>query len=162
MGEAHVPTRTSSNQRLRRVTITPTVDTSAYAAGDLVGGKLTFGDALFGIEGASGLLQTAQLTDAGQQDAALDLLLFEADPASTSFTDNAAFGVDAADRTKICARITLATYLALDDVSVARADNLALPIMGISNSTLYGALVSQGTPTYAADDLTLALTFLSL
>lgn len=160
---AQVPTLTSHDHRLRKVTITPTIDTSAYAADDLVGGKLIFQDALFGTRGASGLLQTAQLTDAAQQDATLELLLFDADPTATTFTDNAAFTLAAADIPKLCARVSFSDYLQVGGISVARVENLAAPALTIDGGTLHGALISKGTPTYSsAGNLTLTLTVLAL
>jgi hypothetical protein len=138
-----------------------TVDTSAYAAGDLVskgGAVLTFDLGAFG-KGAGGLIQSARLVDQAKQQVPLDLVLFDSNPSNTTFTDNAAFDVADADMDKVIGLVRLVDYCALNDNAFALASNLALDFaLKGDGSTLYGALVSRGAPTYvAATDLALQL-----
>lgn len=144
---------------VRNRSATPSISTSAYADGDLIGTKLTFTAALRSSGGASGALQSATLTDLAAQNAAIDLILFNADPTSTTFTDNAAFDIADADLSKVVARVafTASDYFSFADNSVAQVDSLGLGLSGPSRD-LYGALVSRGTPTYAtASDLTVRI-----
>lgn len=139
-----------------------TVDTAAYATGELIGkhtgGKLTFTNAFSG-PGKGGRLVQVILTDDGAQSAAIDLVLFSSDPSATTFTDQSALDIADADLDKIIGIVSLAaaSYKAFADNSAIVAT--AGPIDIVTDSgTLYGALVSRGSPDYvAATDLTLRL-----
>lgn len=145
------------------VSVTPTVDTAAYGTGELMGTKLTFANALPLATGC-GLLRSAIIEDLSAQAHDIDLVLFDSDPTGTTFTDNAAFDVADADLAKIIAVVSFgsASRFAFADNGVKFLGSLQIPVRGISvNSparTLYGALVSRGTPTFAtAADLTVTL-----
>lgn len=144
---------------------TPTVDTSAYADGDLIGTKLTFSNIFANIV-EHGLLRQVQLLDKVKQGETINLVLFSEDPDSTTFTDNAAFAVHADDLDKVCAVIPLTTHQAFSVNGVSYADNLQIPVRATltdttdrdERRTLYGALVSGGTPNYStASDLTVRI-----
>jgi len=133
----------------------PTVDTNVYASGDLIGGKLTFSKVMANIE-SSGVLREVHVYDKAKQAVTLTLILFSSDPTGTTFTDQAAFDVADADLDKIVAIVPLSTHLSLNDNSVTYATGLAIPVRSTdvtdrdTRRTLYGALMSGGTPTYAA------------
>lgn len=141
---------------------TMTADTNIYASGDLIGGKLTFTNALL-RSGGTGTLKTLVLVDQAKQAAAVDLILFNADPDGTTFTDNVALDIADADMAKIVGAVSIpaANYFAFSDNNVAVVKDIGLVVKAASgSSTLYGALVSRGTPTYAAaTDLALKLVF---
>ena len=63
----------------RVISVTPTVDTSIYASGDVVGGKMTFTGALSSWTG-SGILTGAVVTDKAATSSDLELWLFDQDP----------------------------------------------------------------------------------
>ena len=135
---------------------TPTVDTSAYATGDCIDGKLEFtvatrGDPLQAL-GGSGIIESVVVTDRAKQDVALDLVLFDSDPASTTFTDNAALDIDDADLPNIVAVVNLlaADYDDFADNSVVQQTELAIPFVLDAGTTLFGVLVARGAPTYVA------------
>lgn len=131
---------------------TVTVSTSpAYSAGDCVGGKLTL-SSVARVSGGSALLRALYLMDTSNQKAALELLIFNADPTASTFTDNAAISLHASDVAKIIRRISIAAadYVTIDSkafVDLALSDR---PLIPASGSDLYAALVTSGTPTYAA------------
>ena len=135
------------------VTASPTADTSAYADGDLIGGKLSFTSATR-FSGGSALLQNALLVDQAKQSANIDLVLFGADPSGTAFTDQAAFDVADADMDKIIAVIRFGTYgdwITFNDNGIAQyTPPGGVPIKLTTGTTLYGALVSRAAPTFAA------------
>lgn len=138
--------------------ITPTVDTNIYASGDLIGAKNTI--AINVASGFKAKLLEVEVVDQAKQSAALDLMFFKADPSNTTFTDNAALDVADADLLTHCGTINIpaANYAALADNSVAtvRDVNLGLEANGTS---LYMAIISRGTPTFAAaTDLQITLT----
>jgi len=90
---------------LETFTLSPTVDTAIYASGDLIGGKLTLTDIL-GKGNYEAKLCGYFVSDKGNQKASLDILLFNADPSATTFTDTAAFAVHASDMDKVCTRLS--------------------------------------------------------
>ena len=142
------------------ITVTPTIEAAAYVAGDLVGGKLSFSNVLRPIANAdhTGLIQSIIITDLGTQSAALDLVLFDVDPTNTTFTENAAFDIDDTDLLTILGVAAITDWKAFNDNSVGLALNMAMPFNLGTNNTLYGALISRGTPTYASTtDLTVRI-----
>jgi uncharacterized membrane protein len=139
------------------VSLTPTIDTNAYADGDALGGKLTFADAV--IDGAnSGLIVAATLIDDAKQNAPIDVFLFAADFTPTA--DNAAWNVSAADLEKCIGVISIGAsdYRSGANRSVASVTALALPIaLAPPATSLFAQMVSRATPTYGASDVTLKL-----
>lgn len=140
-----------------------TVDTNAYASGDLIGthsgGKLTFTNVL-GKGSQEGWLRQVVILDRSNQKSALDLLLFNADPSATTFTDNSAFAVHADDMDKVIALVPVAAadYVSVSTTLAVYVKDWERPLKAAA-STLYGALVCRGTPTYTnAAHLTLRLT----
>lgn len=141
-------------------TATPTITSgTAYAAGDLIGGKLTFSNAvLSSIRHAD--IVGAVLRDSSKQSADIDLVIFSADPSATTFTNDSAFAVHADDLAKVVAVVKFRNatdYVAFSANSVGIVDNLAKKVRttGTTNPSnvfdaLYGALVSRGTPTYTS------------
>jgi len=133
------------------VSVTPTVDTAIYALGDLMGGKLTFANAARAAA-RGGEIITAVLSDLAAQNAQIDLVLFDEDPTGTTFTDQAALDIADADLPKIAGVIPIATadYHAFNDSSAASVRNVGLAFKLASGTSLFGALVCRGTPTYVS------------
>lgn len=134
---------------IRTVGVALAVDTAIYAAGDLIGGKITFTDLVANSQQIK--VMTAIIQDQAKQSADVDLILFRDDPTGTTFTNNAAFDVADADVDKICGVITFRAgqWFALNDNSVGVQQNIGMAAQTVG-TTLYGALVSRGTPTFAA------------
>ena len=130
-----------------------------YAAGQLVGGKIT----LTGVVNPSRrdpVLCAVTVQDLTKQNSALNLIFFDANPAATTFTDNAAFDLADADITKVIAIAPVAAsdYVSLNDNSVGCARNLALPIESAAgDGDMYMCVICAGAPTYAANELSLVL-----
>ena len=141
--------------------VSPTLDTAAYGAGDLVGGKLTLTDILPAGGAPVSMLVSAVVVDQANQKAALDLVFWKSDPSGTTFTDQAALDVADADNKKIAGVVSvLATdYVSFADNAIATVKT-SLPLFSSNGSrTLYMAVVSRGTPTYAtATDMQITLT----
>lgn len=148
-------------QQVRTDLFTVTVDngTAAYTAGDLVGTKLTFTDA-DAKKTISGIIHSAIVTEESQQDADLELILFSDDPTGTTFTDNAAFDIAAADLSKIMCRIVIDDWTSDSDDSLAFETSLGCAYRIGTGVSFYGALIARGTPTYGASselDIRLAI-----
>lgn len=142
----------------------PSVDTGAYASGDLIGkGPLIFRDAVR-VPGGSGILHTVTLMDLAKQDAAIDLVFFSGNLPRTTFTDNAAWDVDDGDLRRYLGKVKLTSsnYVDFSDSSAASAEAVGLAFtLPPGTRDLYCVLVSRGSPTYAAaTDLLVTVTIL--
>lgn len=144
------------------VSSTPVIDTSAYATGDLMGGKQTLAGLLDPNVG-SGHVISVTISDKAAQAIDLDYVLFSQDPTGTTFTDQAAFDPADADLPYMAAPVNLgsSSRFAFSDNSIHHVGSLALPVQVTgtgSKSTLYGALVARGAFTAAtASDVTVTV-----
>jgi hypothetical protein len=130
-----------------RITLNPTISTSAYVAGNNVGGLLTFTSA-FGAA-TTGVLQSISIAIKSTQSAGFKLYTFASAP--TAPTDHATYAISAADAANILGVYTLpagdsglganSTIYSLDGIG-AQIDS--------SSTSLYAILVTTGTPTFAA------------
>jgi hypothetical protein len=147
-GENHVG-EVGGNSRI----ITPTlaVTAAAYSANNCVGGLLTLTNAMR-ISSGSGLLQSVLIIDRANQKAALDILIFNASPAGT-FTDKAAFPtLSLADDLLVIRRISIGAsdYVTIGGTAFATIPALSKVVQASGSANLYAAMVTTGTPTYAA------------
>ena len=138
---------------IRRYKVTPTVTaSSAYTANDVVGGLLTFS----GLR--NGTLQAITICDNGGDAVDYLLVLFESAP--TSIDDHATFDIADADLDKIIYQDSLTSASerqAFTDNSYHYLYGLSVPIWS-AGGTVYGFLITTGTPTYAAtSDITVTL-----
>jgi hypothetical protein len=145
---------------------TPTITSgTAYASGDLIGGKLTFTNAVLSSLRHAELVGGV-LYDSSKQNADIDLVIFSADPTATTFTNDSAFAVHANDLQKVVAVVKFrgtTDYIGFSANSVAIVDTTAKRFRSTGTGSpfdnLYGALVSRGTPTYTSTSaLTVGIT----
>lgn len=135
------------------VTVTPTITVAAYSAGQCIGGLMTFNNAARANGPGSGLVQSVEVTDLSGQDASTDLVLFNSNPTNSTFTDHATCTVNNLDVPKVAAVVNAADchLLGATAPGVCQALQLGDPIvLGSSNTTLWGVLISRGTPAYTA------------
>lgn len=143
------------------VVVTPTITTAPYADGDSVGGKILLEDAMAVSEGAA-LLHSIVITDASNQKATGNLILFESNPEAATLADNAAVQLST-DLAKIVEVIPLTEddWVTIDSKAVASLRNLGSKVKANGGRDLY--LVFQNvttTPTYAVGALKFRLNFL--
>ena len=150
----------------RFVSVTPTVDTSIYASGDVIGGLMTFTGALSGWTG-SGIITGSLIADKSKVAHDLELHVFESEPTGP-FTDQAAYAPTNADLLKEVAVISFGSTSRFDGASngVKYLGSISCPVRARSGSNvgtaLYGVLVSRGTPTFAgSSDITVRLAITS-
>lgn len=137
-------------------TAVPTTAAGAYASGDVIGTKMTFTSAVIAA-GGSGLIQAAMINSKTAQTTAVDLILFNADPSNSTFTDNAALSVNAADFDKVIGVAHITDWTSLGTPSLAQANNLAMPYT-LAGTSLYGVLVARAAITLgSASDFSTAL-----
>lgn len=135
------------------VSATPTLDTAIYASGDsLHTAVISFANAVR-VAGGTGTIKKMVVIDKDVQSIALELWLFSA--TVTPAAANAAHSISDADAALCIGVIASGTYYAsaLNSISVASP---SLPIT-CAATTLFGILVTRGTPTYTASGLTVAL-----
>jgi hypothetical protein len=143
------------------ITVAPTISTGIYAAGDALGGLLTFTNAVLSA-GASGLITKVQVTDEDQELTPVDLVLFN--QTFTATADNAPFDPSDADLANCIGYIDVAAtdYSDFVDNSVAvKSSGLRMPFpVTLVGTSLFGQLkIASGTPTYTAtDDVTVKIT----
>lgn len=128
---------------------TPTVTAGAYTAGDAVGGLLTFANAAR-ISAGGGVTKNMVIVDDAGQDAELELWLF--DRTFSAIADNAAWAPTEADLENLIAIISTSdgTWRAAGtpsavDIEVSKRYDL-------TGTSMFGQLVTRGTPTFAATD----------
>lgn len=132
------------------VAVAPTVTaSSAYASGNVVGGLLVLPN-MVRLTGGTAILQKVVVDFKTTQTAQLDLVLFANNPTGTTFTDKAAFSLAAADFNRVIGTVHITDCTSLGTPSVCQASGLALPIQGQGSTTVYGVLVTRGTPTYGS------------
>jgi hypothetical protein len=131
------------------VLVTPTVSTSAYVAGYEVGGLLTFSNAF--AAAASGQLSSIYITTKDVQTAGFRLYVFKAAPSNSTWTDHAAPAINAADIPNLVGVYALASPdSGLGTVTIYNLDGIGKSIATGAGTTLYGVLVTTGTPTFAS------------
>lgn len=152
----------------KQVAVAPTVDTSAYTAGDVVGGLTRVPRALYPAR--RGRLQSVVVREAGTNGAALTLLLFDSAPTGIA-DDQAALALTAEDLARLVACVSVATgdYVTVGGQRVATVrPEVAVEGYAGDGSALHDSTVGDlwlvvaavGTPTYpAADALTILLGF---
>lgn len=137
----------SRNRRLKIAQAPAISNGVAYAAKDVIGVLLTFANAArAGV--LSGVLESVTIEDKGQQMAAMDLLLFSVTLAPAA--DNAIFAPTDADLATCIGAVPILVgdYKDLSTNSVAHV-RPAMPYV-LAGTSLFGVLVSRGTPTYTS------------
>lgn len=139
--------------RTKTIEVDLTISTSAYSAGDVVGGLITLD-----VEslGGGGIIRRVMLIDDDDEKAAMKLHLFDSEP--TTIANDAAYAPAIGDlQAQIgTVEISASDYTTYNGNALAIKDGLAIEF---SATTLYAYLVCDATPTYtAAGDLTLRVT----
>jgi hypothetical protein len=128
---------------------TTVVTAAAYSAGNAVGAKRTIANAV--RTPGTGILESVTILDRANQKAGMTLFIFDADPTNATITDKSAF-VFSTDDLKVIAQVSFAAsdYVTTNSKAIAQKTGLAIALKAASGTTLYAALVTTGTPTFAA------------
>jgi hypothetical protein len=129
-----------------------------YSIGDNVGAKFAIPGAVR-VAAGMGIMQSIIVIDKSKQAQPLSVFLFKSIPAGT-YADNAAENISAADWLLFLGQmdIVAADYVTRANASVASIGGYNLDIKAAAGTTIYGLVVTTGTPTYGAIDA-LQLTF---
>lgn len=144
---------------------TPTINTSAYTAGDQVGGFMTLTNIIrqdSNLGFGTSILTSVTIIDAGKQAAPFDILFFNQSPTLVSANNDPFSQTVANAKIQYIGKVSVAgSYLASASYSTSTDDNLNLPVRALSGSSLFAVAVTTGTPTYVGTtDLTFEFNFL--
>lgn len=144
--------------------ITPVLDTSAYADGDVLFAPVPI-ETILPIESGTILLQSVHVIDVSDQGAAFDLVFFEGPV--TLGTLNAAVSISDADALLSLGRVQVLSgdYYDVGGARIATVGNCGVLLRGAEGASarkvLYVGGISRGTGTYAANGLALRLGFVT-
>lgn len=153
-------------QPYRIFTLTPVLDTSAYASGDRLGSIVKLQD-VFQPSGGAAILHSLVVLDQATQSQSLDVLFFSQLPTVAS-ADNAAIDIADAQAQKIVGEVSVITtdYKATASNSTATIKGIDLMVQSVvSTDNAFGRdlwmllVCRSGTPTYAVGSLVLQLKF---
>lgn len=134
------------------VSNTPAVQAAAYASGDVIGGKQTL--TVFRGVNQGTVIRSILITSKVAIATGFDLVFFSSDPSGSTFTENGAISIAAADAPKVIGIATVTTLLALGTPSSAQLSGLNMPIVGDGTTrTIWVVMIAKGatTPTGTAD-----------
>lgn len=137
----------------QKVGVTFSLDTNAYADGDLVADTQALALAAR-KNGEFTTLETIVLVDKDDQKAAVTLVFVEDD--TSLGTENAAPTISDANAVKIIGHVKVVAgdYVDVGGASVAVVRNIKLKMKTLPTSrTIYVGIISNGTPTYSAAGL---------
>lgn len=142
------------------VDVTLSLDTVAYASGDVLADTQVVTNAMRAADGL-GILRSIALVDEDDQGVAFDLYFFSANVSLG--TENAAPNISDADARNFLGIVAIATtdWKDLGGVRVAYIDDIGMvvkPATGTRNIYV-GAVNGAGTPTFTAAGVTLRLGF---
>lgn len=134
-----------------QVQVLPTVTSaSAYAVGNVVGGVMTFANAV-NSSVLSGVLESISIAIKSLQTSSFKLYLFKANPTSSTFTDKSAPAIAVADA------INLLDVYSFTTPDNGLGNNVTLYVSDAINrsfvastSSLYAVLITLGTPTFSS------------
>lgn len=135
----------------------PTLSVAAtYVSGDYVGTSSTpWTWTACRTAGGTGMLQSVTVVDKTAGAVAGEVWLF--DRSVTVPLDSAAWTVTDADAQFLLGVVSTGTYFASAANSIASKTAVGLPIWCNSGTSIFGAFVTRGAPTYASGDLTIIL-----
>jgi hypothetical protein len=147
------PNTRITNFTNRTITVTPVLDTNAYAAGDVLfaATELDFGNAL-----VSGVIKHASILDQDDQ-AAQTITLYFAGSTFTLGTVNSAISISDADAAKLLGTAAVTTSTDLINSRFGQNTDIGLPFT-VNGGSLYVAASTGGAGTHSASGLKLRVT----
>jgi hypothetical protein len=142
------------------IDVTLSLDTAAYAAGDLMADTQAVTNAMR-VNNGTGVLQSIQVLDEDDQGAAFDIVLLSAN--NSLGTENAAPSVSDANARDILGFMSIAAgdYIDLGGCRIASKMGIGLVVKPAAGTRdLYLATITRGAPTHTASGVRLRLGFL--
>lgn len=138
--------------------LTFTLDTSAYADGDILADTQSIASVFLSTTGTR-ILESVTVLDEDDQGMGLDILFLDAN--NSLGTENAAPSISDANARSIIGRVSIssADFYDLGGCRFAQRAGIGLPLKGNASTTLYVAAISRGTGTYTASGIRIKLGF---
>jgi hypothetical protein len=159
-----MPLKTYAPRVYTWVDLTPTVDTSIYAAGDTLFPVTLLTNAAWRVNEPMKLETVVVLDEDDETAIALTLLFFDSASASIAAA-NAALSISDADARSICGKVDIvaADFIDYGGQKVAvKTPNIVLKPVANTRNIYVGGYIVSGTPTYtAATDIKLRFGFAS-
>ncbi|MEZ5386477.1 MAG: hypothetical protein R3F13_13275 [Prosthecobacter sp.] len=140
--------------KTKTVDVTFSLDTNAYAAGDVLADRQVIAACMRKDDG-TGFLAGFTLIDVDAQGVEMDVVFLSADVAVG--TENSAVSLSAANALNLLGtvNVTADDWVDLVNSKCATKANINLPIKAVSGTDdIYVALVTRGTPTHTAAGIT--------
>jgi hypothetical protein len=139
--------------------VNPAISTSAYVAGNVVGGIQILTGAMRTV-GGTGILESLVILDRTPASAPMDIFIFSSNPAAATTTDHTTF-VWSTDALKVIARISILTtdYVTVAAEAVAVKSGLGIAVKSVGTANLYAVAITSATPTYGAPPNSLQFTW---
>jgi hypothetical protein len=155
--DANGSLRTVAGGYTLRSSSNPTLSVAAsYVSGDYVGTSATpWSWTACRTSGGTGQLQSITVVDKASQSISGELWLF--DRSVTVPNDSAAWTITDADAQFLLGVVPVSTYYASAANTVASVTGVGLTIGCNGSTSVFGAWVTRGSPTYASGDLTIIL-----
>ncbi len=143
-----------------RIKAAPVMSGATYSVGQLIGTKLVLSGAtrIVGL----GIIESVVLSDKANAKGAVNVVFFEANPVSSTFSDHTTLAVNNTDLVNIVGAVQIATtdYVGFSANAVATKNGLGLEFNS-ADTNLYAAIISNGTNIYASSsDLQLTVNIL--
>lgn len=146
----------------RTVSIVPVLDTAAYAAGEVLFTDMVLAKAARADAGIATLISISG-HDLGKQSMAFDILFFNSEPATGTYTINGAFTLHDTDAPLFVGHVNIVAndYAAAAASSVFTKRNIGLQMECLTGDDLYVIGVTRNTPDYvAATDMKINFNFI--
>ncbi len=142
---------------LSTIAVTPTVTAGAYSTGQVIGGVLTVA-AILRENTRTGYLTSVRITTKVANTVQIDAFIFNANPTSSTTTDNGAFSLHDSDRAKLKGVVRVDSWVAAGTPSVGYKE-ARVPLTGAAADDIYVVLVIRGAHTPGStSDLTVEFT----
>ncbi len=130
------------------VAVTPFVANSLHAAGSSLGGLITLRTP------ASGLWQAITAAFSDGLTPSLDVVLFSANPLSSTITDGAAVSVASVDLGNVIGVVHITDCSSLGTPTVCQAEQQAIPVVP-GSGVVYATVITRTAVTPGPNDMTL-------
>jgi len=138
------------------VEVALTVTAAAYATGQIVGGLITFSNAL--LTAGTGILQSIVIKCKSIQTTGFKLYLFKSNPTNSTWTDKTTPAINVADIPFLTAVRTLASPDSSLGTHTLYVDDGIGKVLTPGSTTMYGILFATGAPTFAStSDVTVSI-----
>jgi hypothetical protein len=135
------------------IDVTLSLDTSAYASGDVLADTQEIANAVR-IDGGRGILQSLTVLDEDDQGLEFDLIFLRAN--KSLGTENSAPNISDANARDIIGVVNVSAddYVDLGGCRIATVRNIGLLLEAVAGSTsLYVGAITRGAPTYSASGI---------